>query len=195
MTTNNISSLPPWISGEFDIAGLLRGAPRLLTREQFIDHIDRQTEITRRSIDWRFAVFMVNIESLATLESLRGRLVADEFLRSAAECVGRHLNPRDAVAVMRDRCFAVLIEVPLLQLSIEQIAESIQRDIAGIVVEQNLRIEPTSTIGVAKLKRHYFNAVDLIRDAGVALRYARESNPGSVVIFNRAMDAETAIAT
>ena len=138
---------------------------------------------------------MVNIDSLSSLEAVRGKLVAEEFLRSAAERVGRRLNPRDAVAVMRDGCFAVLVEVPLLHTSLEEIAESIQRDVMSLVVEQNARIDATSTVGIAKLKRNYFNAADVVRDAGIALRHAREANPGSVMIFNRAMEAEAAIAT
>jgi GGDEF domain-containing protein len=139
---------------------------------------------------------MVNIESLSSLEAQRGKLVTEEFLRSAAERVGRRLNPRDAVAIMRDRCFAVIIEVPLLHASLEEIAESIQRDIASLVIERNARIDATASIGIAKVKRHYFNAGDVIRDAGVALSNARSEKPGTVMTFNRSMDpSEAAIAT
>lgn len=160
-----------------------------------MDHIERQSEITRKSIDWRFAVFIVNIDALKLLEAQRGKLVADEFLRSAAERVGRRLNPRDAVALMRDQCFAVLIEVPLFQASLEEIAASMQRDVMSLVAELNAGIDATASIGIAKLKRHYFNASDIIRDAGIALNHAREAAPGSVVIFNRSMETpEAAIA-
>lgn len=196
MTANDDLSLPPWISGEFDISALLRGAPRLLTREQFIDHLERQSEITRRSIDWRFAVFMVHIESLESYEAVQGKQAAEQFLRAAAERIGSRLSPRDAVAVMRDRCFAVLVEVPLFQMPMESIAAAFQADIGGLVHEKDFRIDPTASIGIAKLSRNYFAATDVIRDAGIALRHAREEGAGSVKVFNRAMElADAAIAT
>jgi GGDEF domain-containing protein len=195
VTANDPGSVPPWISGEFDIADLVRSAPRLLTREQFMDHVERQGAITRKSIDWRFAVFIVNVEALDSIEALRGKAVAEEFLRSAATRVGRRLNPRDAVAVMRDRCFAVLVEVPLLNTTMEEIARSMQRDIMNLVAEQDLVIDATISIGIARLSRSYAQASDVIRDAGVALRHARNTKHGSVVVYNRSMEIAEAIAT
>jgi diguanylate cyclase (GGDEF)-like protein len=193
--TASDNSIPPWISGEFDISSLLRGAPRLLTKDQFIDHLERQSEITRKSIDWRFAVFMVNIDALASIEMTRGKPAGDQILREAAERVGRRLNPRDAVALMRDQCFAVLVEVPLLHMAIEQIAAKIQADIAALVLEQNEPFDPTASIGIAKLSRNYFKATDVLRDAGLALGRAREAGPGTIMVFNRSMEPLEPIAT
>jgi Amt family ammonium transporter len=196
LTANEDHSAPPWISGEFDITSLLRNAPRLLTKEQFVDHLDRQIEITRKSLDWRFAVLLVNIESLESIEALRGKSVAEEFLRSAAERAGRRLHPRDAVALMRDRCFAVLVEVPLIHMSMEQLAAVIQQDIVSLIVEQNARIDPSTSVGIAKVGRNYTTATDVIRDAGIALNRAREAGAGTVMAFNRSMEMiDAAIST
>lgn len=196
MTANDETSNLPWISGEFDITSLLRSASRLLTREQFIDHLDRQLEITRKSLDWRFAVFMVNVENMEQLEAVRGKHVADEFLREAADRVGKRLNPRDAVAVMRDRCFAILVEVPLVKSSMEEFAASVQAEIRELAMEQTARINPTSSVGIAKVRGSYAAGSDAIRDAGLALKNAREAGAGTVMVFNRAMElVDSVIAT
>jgi diguanylate cyclase (GGDEF)-like protein len=196
LTAQEENSNLPWISGEFDITALLRSASRLLTREQFLDHADRQLEITRKSLDWRFALFMVNVDSLEQLTASRGSQVADEFLRNAAERVGKRLNPRDAVALMRDRCFAILVEVPLLKSSMDEFAASVQAEILTLAVEQNARIDSTASVGIAKVRGNYAAASDAIRDAGLALKHAREAGAGTVMVFNRAMElADSAIAT
>jgi GGDEF domain-containing protein len=138
---------------------------------------------------------MVNIEGIHSLQVLRGSKAADELVRSAATVVGRRLNPLDAVAVMRDRCFAVLVEMPLARMTMQDFAELIQHDVIGIVREQNPTLDAAVTIGIAKLGRSYSVAQDVIRDAGIALRHARDAQPGSIMAYNRSMELVAAIAT
>lgn len=139
---------------------------------------------------------MVNIESLAELAAAKGAQVADEFLRTAADRIGKHLNPRDAVAVMRDQCFAILVEVPLVKSSMEEFAASVQTEIRALAAEQDAKIDAAASVGIAKVRGSYIAGSDAIRDAGLALRNAREAGAGTVMVFNRAMElADSAIAT
>ena len=69
------------------------------------------------------------------------------------------------------------------------------REIVGLVVEQNAGIAATASIGIAKARGSYLKADEVIRDAGIALRSARESGAGTVMVFNIAMEGAGSIAT
>jgi diguanylate cyclase (GGDEF)-like protein len=188
----------PWITGEFDITAIMRGAPRILNRAQFVDHVDRQLQITRKSIDPRFAVLFVDLECYGSVVTMGGKQAADALVRASAEKIGMKLAPRDAVAILTGGTIGVLLESAYRRVSPQEFALSLQSELRSVTADGVPVTETTVSVGIAKVSGNYIVAEEILRDAGIAMHSAEADGTGQIVAFNRAMDltyAESAIAT
>jgi GGDEF domain-containing protein len=186
LTANN-ETPPPWISGEFDVTGLLRGAPNVLQRAQFLDDVDRQLQIARKSIDSRFAVLIFRLDSYSQILTEKGRTAADLVVRSTIEPVGMLLARHDAVALLENGMVGILLEIARLRAKPQEFAVEVVGLMKTMAAEAGVP-DPTISVGIAKVAGSYFTANEVIRDAGVALRAAQDAGLDQVMLFHRGMD-------
>jgi GGDEF domain-containing protein len=186
LTANN-ETPPPWISGEFDVTGLLRGAPNILQRAQFLDDVDRQLQIARKSIDSRFAVLLFRLDSYSQILTEKGRTAADLVVRTTIEPVGTLLARHDAVALLENGMIAILLETARLRAKPQDFAVEVVGIIKMMAAEAGVP-NPTVSVGVAKVGGSYFTADEVLRDAGIALRAAQDAGFDQVMVFHRGMD-------
>lgn len=185
------------MTGEFDIGTLLRGAPRILNKAQFVDHVDRQLQITRKSIDPRFAVLFVDLDCYGSVATEKGKNAAEILVRGAAEKIGMKLAPRDAVALLGGGTIGVLLEAAYRRIQPQEFAAQVQSELRLLMAEVGQVVDATASIGIAKVSGNYIHANDILRDAGIAMHSAEVDGMGQIVAFNRSMDAvlpEAAIA-
>jgi diguanylate cyclase (GGDEF)-like protein len=194
--TANDSSVPPWVSGEFDVAQIHRGATKILNRGQFIDDVDRQLQITRKSIDPRFTVLLVSVDNYPSIVTERGKTAADMLIRAVVEPIGAMLTPRDAVAIFPNGIIGVLLETALLRVQASDFAAEMVGGMKTAAVACSI-IDPTACVGIARVTGNYVSAEDIVRDAGIALHAAQAEGRDKTVIFHRALEeavVETPIA-
>ena len=177
----------PWISGEFDITSVLRGAPRILNRGQLIDHVDRQLQIARKSIEQRFAVVMVSLDNYSGIVTEKGRAAADLMIRALVEPVGSLLAPRDAIAILENGTIGILLETARLRGQAQDFAAEMVGTLKTAATDCGVN-DPTLCVGIAKVTNHYTAAEDIVRDAGIALRMAESQGRDKIEVFHRAMD-------
>jgi diguanylate cyclase (GGDEF)-like protein len=178
---------PPWISGEFDVNAFLRGSPRILSRAQFIDDVDRQLQVTRKSIDSRFAVLMLSLENYEGIVTEKGRTAADLVIRAVIEPVGPLLARHDAIAIIGKGRVAILLETARLQVTPQAFATEAVGEIKTAAVESGV-VNPSVSVGIAKLTGSYISAEDVLRDAAIALQAAEASGRDQTMMFHRGMD-------
>ncbi len=178
--------IEPWISGEFDITSVLRGAPRILNKGQFIDHVDRQLQITRRSIDQRFTLLVANLDNYSSIVSEKGRTVADLLIRALVEPVGSMLAPRDAIAILENGTIGILLETARLRGQAQDFAAEMVGMLKTAAADCGVQ-NPTVSVGIAKVTGNYTTAEDIISDAGIALRLAESQGHDKMEIFHRGM--------
>jgi diguanylate cyclase (GGDEF)-like protein len=178
--------IEPWISGEFDITSVLRGAPRILNRLQFIDHVDRQLQITRRSIDQRFTLLMANLDNYSNIVSEKGRTAADLLIRALVEPVGSILAPRDAIAILENGTIGILLESARLRGQAQDVAAEMVGLLKTAATDCGVA-NPTVSVGIAKVTGNYAAPEDIIRDAGIALRLAESQGQDKMEMFHRGM--------
>jgi GGDEF domain-containing protein len=187
LTASDDQVLPPWITGEFDIGSLLHGAPRVRQRAQFLDDVDRQLQITRRSIDSRFAVILFDLDSYAGIVSQKGRTAAEILLRAIIEPVGPLLAPRDSIALLGNGLVGVLVETARLRASPQEFAAEAVGQMKIAAVESGVD-EPAVSVGIAKITGNYVTGEDILRDAGLALQAAQSAGRDQTMVFHRGMD-------
>jgi Amt family ammonium transporter len=180
------NSIEPWISGEFDITSVLRGATRILNRGQLIDHVDRQLQIARKSIDQRFTVLMVNLDNYPGIVAEKGKSAADMLIRALVEPVGSLLAPRDAIAILENGTIGLLVETARLRGQAQDFATEMVGLVKAAATDCGLK-DPTVSVGIAKVTGNYAAAEDVVRDAGVALRQAESQGTDKMEIFHRGM--------
>lgn len=185
--TASDNSIEPWISGEFDITSILRGAPRILNRGQLIDHLDRQLQITRKSIDARFSILMVSLDNYPGIVTEKGRAAADMLMRALVQPVGSLLAPRDSVAILENGTIGLLVETARLRAQAQDFAVEMI-GLMKIAATDCGVADPTACVGIAKVTGNYVAAEDILRDAGIALRIAESGGRDKIEHFHRGMD-------
>jgi diguanylate cyclase len=185
--TASDNSLPPWISGEFDVNALLRGAPRILSRAQFIDDVERQLQITRKSIDSRFAVLLVSLDNYRDVANEKGRTAADMLVRATVEPIGPLLARHDQVAILGNGTIAILLETARLRAAAQDFAAEVVGEMKGAALDCGV-IAPSASVGIAKVTGNYMAAEDILRDAGIALHAAESAGHDQTMLFHRGMD-------
>jgi len=183
--------IEPWISGEFDITSLLRGAPRILNRGQLIDHVDRQLQITRKSIDSRFAVLIVAIDNYSSIMSEKGKSAADLLVRALVEPIGSLLAPRDAIAILENGTIGILVETARLRGQAQDFAVEMVGLLKTAAGDCGIK-DPTMCVGIAKVTGGYVAPEDILRDAGIALRAAEAEGRDKIMMFHRGMEEHLA---
>ena len=185
--TANDETPPPWISGEFDITSLLRGAPKILQRAQFLDDVDRQLQIARKSIDSRFAVLLFRLDNYSQILTEKGRTAADLVVRTTIEPIGPMLARHDAVAQLENGTIGILLETARLRAKPIDFAVEVTGELKSMAAEAGV-INPSVSVGIAKISGSYVAAEEIIRDAVIALRAAQDAGVDQVMIFHRGMD-------
>ena len=185
--TASDNSIEPWISGEFDITSLLRGAPRILNRGQLIDHVDRQLQIAKKSIDSRFSVILANLDNYPEVVREKGRATADLLIRALVEPVGSLIAPRDAIALLENGTIGLLVETARLRGKPQDFAAEMVGLLKTAAADCGIA-NPTVCVGISKVTGHYAEAEDIVRDAGVALRVAESEGRDKMQVFHRGMD-------
>jgi diguanylate cyclase (GGDEF)-like protein len=178
--------IEPWISGEFDITSILRGAPRILTKGQLIDHVDRQLQITRRSIDQRFTLLLADLDNYSSIVIEKGRSAADILIRALANPIGSLLAPRDAIAILENGTIGILLETARLRGQAQDFAAEMVGQLKTAATDFGIS-DPTISVGIAKVTGNYTAAEDIIRDAGIALRLAESQGHDKIEVFHRGM--------
>lgn len=185
--TASDNSLPPWISGEFDVNSILRGAPLILSRAQFLDDVERQLQITRKSIDSRFAVLLVNLDNYTAIVTEKGRTAADMLIRAIVEPIGPLLARHESVAILGGGTIGILLETARLRVTPQDFAAEVVGEIKTAAIEGGVMI-PSASVGIAKVTGNYVAAEDILRDASIALGAAQSAGSDQTMQFHRGMD-------
>ena len=181
------NSQPPWISGEFDLSALLKGAPRILNRGQFLDHVDRQLQITKKSIDPRYAVLLCELDNYPDIVTSKGRQAADMVVRAVAEPIGSMLTRGDAIAILNDGTIGILLETARLRGTVQDFATEMVGGLKTAAIDCSVE-GPTASVGIAKVTGNYAASEDILRDAAIALHAAEAGGRDGMMLFHRGMD-------
>lgn len=166
---------------------MLRGATRILNRGQLIDHVDRQLQITRKSIDARFSVLLADLDNYPAVVMEKGRSAADMLIRALVEPVGSLLAPRDAIAILENGTIGILVETARLRGKAQDFSAEMVGLIKAAATDCGIK-DPTVSVGIAKVTGNYAAAEDILRDAGIALRSAESEGHDKIQLFHRGMD-------
>ncbi len=183
------------------------GLTDLPNRSLFLDRLQRAVTVSRRHLEFKFAVLFIDIDEFKVFNDSLGHAAGDSLLVQIAKRLTAGLRSADTVSRPRlgegtelfvgestlarpggDE-FTVLIEELHDPSDAIRVAERIQQRLAIPFDSNGQEIVVSVSIGIAFGNNGGMEAQDLLRDAEIAMYRAKSSGKARCEVFDHAMHA------
>jgi PAS domain S-box-containing protein len=179
----------------------------LPNRALFVDRLDHALTLAKRHSDYKFAVFIIDVDEFKVFNDSLGHSTGDQLLieigqRLSASLRGidtisrpnlvKHFDerkPDDNLARLGGDEFTVLLDDIRNPSDAIRVAQRIQEKWDSPFVINGREVVVTISIGIALSDTTYSSADDLLRDAEIAMYRAKQAGKGSFEIFDPAKHA------
>jgi diguanylate cyclase (GGDEF)-like protein/PAS domain S-box-containing protein len=144
------------------------------------------------------AILFMDVDRLKDVNDTVGHDVGDALLAQVANRISFATRPSDVVARIGGDEFVVLADGAIDETSALDLAERIRHSLSGRIMINGVEIELTVSIGVAITAPHHIEgqsageaAVDLLRNADIAMYQAKRRGRSRSELYTEAMRAES----
>ncbi|WP_244635511.1 EAL domain-containing protein [Chthonobacter albigriseus] len=169
----------------------LTGLPN---RELFFDRL--ASAITRAQTESAIkpAVFLIDIDRFRQVNESLGLSVGDSILLTIARRLGRLLKPVDSLTRLDGDHFAIILLSEQSPDRVAAFADAVRRAIRAAIAFGEREIFLTASVGIAVYDREAREAVDLLKDAEVAVAYAKRLGGDRIESYRTSLRAAAADA-
>jgi diguanylate cyclase (GGDEF)-like protein len=158
----------------------LTGLPN---RTLFMDRVDMAMCRSHRLAAHRYAVLFIDLDRFKLINDNLGHVVGDQLLMAIANVLRQCIRAGDTVARLGGDEFTILLDDIKALDEVKIVAARIQEKLkTPILIDEN-KILIGASVGIVLGSSLYTKAVDLLRDADIALYQAKESGKGCYAIF------------
>jgi diguanylate cyclase (GGDEF)-like protein len=162
----------------------LTGLPN---RALFLDRLQHVIRAAERHPEERYAVLFLDLDRFKVINDSLGHIVGDHLLVAVGARIASALRPGDSVARLGGDEFGVLIEGIRAPPDALQVADRIQRALAGSLEVDGHEIYATASIGIAMQSERYVRPDEVLRDADIAMYQAKLGGRACAELFDAAM--------
>jgi diguanylate cyclase (GGDEF)-like protein/PAS domain S-box-containing protein len=148
----------------------LTGLPN---KQLFMDRLERALQRARAPNGVKPAVFLVDIDRFMEIEERVGHTAADSVLLAVSRRISRVMRPLDTVARIAGDQFGVILASEQTAGKIAETAEQIRKALKAPFNFGDRDLSLTSSIGVTIYDNNPATAADVLRDAELAMFYAK----------------------
>ena len=148
----------------------LTGLPN---KQLFLDRLDRALVRARMPSGIRPAVFLIDIDRFTDLEERVGHAAADSVLLAVSRRISRIMRPLDTVARLGGDQFGVISASEPAAGKIAENAEQIRKALKSPFNFGDRDLSLTASIGVTIYDGNPVTSADVLRDAELAMYYAK----------------------
>jgi diguanylate cyclase (GGDEF)-like protein/PAS domain S-box-containing protein len=148
----------------------LTGLPN---KQLFLDRLERALVRARQPNGIKPAVFLVDIDRFMELEERVGQSAADSVLLAISRRIARVMRPLDSVARLGGDQFGVILASEQAAGKIAEIAEQIRKALKTPFNFGDRDLSLTASIGVTIYDGNPVSGPDVLRDAELAMYYAK----------------------
>ena len=148
----------------------LTGLPN---KQLFLDRLERALVRARMPGGIKPAVFLVDIDRFMELEERVGHAAADSVLLAISRRISRIMRPLDTVARLGGDQFGVIVSTEAAAGKIAENAEQIRKALKSPFNFGDRDLSLTASIGVTIYDGNPVTAADVLRDAELAMYYAK----------------------
>jgi len=157
----------------------------LYTSTFFLASLNQVLERSKLIQEREFIVFSINLDQLLKYERKFGKEYRQHLLHGAAKVLKKVLRPADIVARFEPNIFMVLIDHAVDRYVPVSIADRMQFEFDEFLVNEGLKNRIKIEIGVIYGTPQYKSANDVLSDARLTLRMAKQSAHNGYEIIER----------
>ncbi len=162
----------------------------LANRALFLERVDLALKRVQEEDNYTFAVFVIDLDRFKMINDSDGHLVGDRLLIEVSRTLETLVSPADTVARLGGDEFAILLD-PIDDVNEAfKLAQTIKKALSTSFVIQEREIFTSPSIGLTISLPSYQSAVDILRDADIAMGQAKQKGRGRYEIFNQQMHAQ-----
>jgi diguanylate cyclase (GGDEF)-like protein/PAS domain S-box-containing protein len=175
----------------------LTGLPN---KQLLLDRLERALVAARQPGGIKPAVFLIDIDRFMELEERVGHSAADSVLLAIARRISRLMRPLDTVGRISGDQFAVILSTDQAAGKIAETAEQIRKALKAPFNFGERDLTLTASIGVTIYDNNPATAADVLRDAELAMYYAKRlggdrieayrASARSISAYNRANEED-----
>ena len=164
----------------------LTGLPN---RELFIDRMEAAFAFTRSDSNIRPSVMVIDLDRFKQVNDSVGIAVGDSILLTIARRLGRLLKPQDTLARLSGDQFSVILLSEREPARIVAFAATLRRALRAPIAFNDREIFLTASIGLALAESQPHRTEEVLKDAELAMYYAKRIGGDRIEIFKPAMRA------
>jgi len=162
----------------------LTGLPN---RELFIDRMEAAFGFARADPQIRPSIVVVDLDRFKQVNDSVGIAVGDSILLTIARRLSRLLKPQDTLARLSGDHFALIVLSEREPARIVAFAETIRRTLRAPIAFNDREIFLTASIGLALAENQSNRTEEVLKDAELAMYYAKRIGGDRIEIFKPAM--------
>ncbi|MEG4804835.1 EAL domain-containing protein [Microcoleus sp. ARI1-B5] len=159
----------------------------LPNRAWFMNRLQQAIELSYRHEDYLYAVLFIDLDRFKVVNDCLGHLVGDELLQRVARQLQASLRHRDTVARFGGDEFVILLEDIQDIDEPNRVAERIQNQLRQPFNLNDYEVFTEISIGIILSTMGYDRPEDVLRDADIAMYYAKAQGRGRYEVFDPAM--------
>jgi len=167
-------------------AALFDSLTDLPNRKHFGDMLRRLIDDYRINPDAKFQVLFLDIRKFKNTNDSLGHVTGDKVLKIAAKRFVRMVNGSDLVARIGGDEFAIILRDLSTAAKAQKVARRIEESISHPFSLGGQRLSIGVNIGIAPCDPEYNTPEEILRDADIAMHFAKEKGTG-VEIFTKEM--------
>jgi diguanylate cyclase (GGDEF)-like protein len=166
---------------DLQFAALHDSLTGLANRKKLNDILKKLIEEYKVDPSTNFQVLFLDIRSFKNINDTLGHTIGDKVLSIAAKRFTRIVNPEDTVARIGGDEFAIILRNLATAGKAQKVARKIYRSITQPFSLSGNKISIDVNIGIAPCDAEYETPEEILRDADIAMHYAKERNDGPAV--------------
>jgi diguanylate cyclase (GGDEF)-like protein/PAS domain S-box-containing protein len=162
----------------------LTGLPN---RELFIDRMEAAFGFAQADTQIRPSIIVIDVDRFKQVNDSVGMAVGDSILLTIARRLARLLKPQDTLARLSGDQFAMILLSEREPARIVGFAETIRRALRAPIAFNDREIFLTASIGMALAENQTQRTDEVLKDAELAMYYAKRIGGDRIEIFKPAM--------
>ena len=159
----------------------------LPNRDRLMRRLELALNRSKQDPDFQFAVLFLDLDNFKVVNDSLGHLVGDELLISVAQQLVQLIRDTDIAARLGGDEFVILLEEIAHIQDVVIIAERILATLRQPFSVAEREVIITTSIGIVSGDASYERAVDVLRDADLAMYRAKHSGRAQYAIFDPTM--------
>ncbi len=161
----------------------LTGLPN---RNFFLDELKKLLRDSRESTENNFAVLFLDLKSFKTINDSLGHSMGDRLIKNVGKRLSFLIRDEDMAARFSGDKFGVILKDLLSRDEATGFADRLAKRLSEPYTLDGRQVFTSVKIGIAYGNSQYLEAEDILRDADIAMYYAKD-NQENFVIFDQKM--------